>query len=260
MPYTYEVHLHTNESSLCGKTPAREYIPFYMDQGYQGIVVTDHFTGNTSYIPDRNATWPQQVREFCRGYEEALDEGIRRGFDVFFGIEQQIENDEFLVYGPDPQWLLERPDTPRWTRRQWFDAVSAMGGCIVLAHPFRVRDYIKRITLNTCVHAVEAFNGGNNPVDDVYGRAYALHYGYPMTAGTDMHYIPRSKELYGVVFDEPWENIFSYARAIREKQPFQVRIPEGRGEGIPLPLQLPYERLDEQEHVVEWDVSELFVP
>ena len=112
MPYTYEVHLHTNESSLCGKTPAREYIPFYMDQGYQGIVVTDHFTGNTSYIPDRNAPWPQQVHEFCRGYEEALDEGIRRGFDVFFGIEQQIENDEFLVYGPDPQWLLEHPDTP----------------------------------------------------------------------------------------------------------------------------------------------------
>ena len=258
MPYTYEVHLHTNESSLCGKTPAREYIPFYMDQGYQGIVVTDHFTGNTSYIPDRNAPWPQQVREFCRGYEEALDEGIRRGFDVFFGIEQQIENDEFLVYGPDPQWLLEHPDTPRWTRRQWFDTVSAMGGCIVLAHPFRVRDYIKRITLNTCVHAVEAFNGGNNPVDDVYGRAYALHYGYPMTAGTDMHYIPHSRDLYGVVFDEPWENIFSYARAIREKQPFHVRIPEGRGEGTPLPLQLPYERLDEQEQVLDWDVSELF--
>ena len=39
MKYTYEVHLHTNESSLCGRTPAREYIPFYIDQGYDGIVV-----------------------------------------------------------------------------------------------------------------------------------------------------------------------------------------------------------------------------
>jgi len=28
MSYIYEVHLHTDESSACGKTPAREYIPF----------------------------------------------------------------------------------------------------------------------------------------------------------------------------------------------------------------------------------------
>lgn len=63
--------------------------------------------------------------------------------------------------------------------------------CIVLAHPFMVRDYVKKITLNACVHAVEVFNSGNQPEADVYGLAYVRRFGYPITAGSDMHYIPR---------------------------------------------------------------------
>jgi len=259
MSYIYEVHLHTDESSACGQTPAREYIPFYMDQGYDGLVVTDHFTGNTSYVPDRNAPWKQQVDEYCRGYEEALDEGIRRGFKVFFGIEQQFANDECLIYGPDKQWLLDHPDTPNWTRRQWFDEINAIGGCIVLAHPFRVRDYVKKITLNTCVHAVEAFNSGNKPEADVYGLAYAKRYGYPITAGSDMHYVPRKRELYGVVFDEPWKDIFTYVHAIREKKPFGVKVPEERGYGAFQPLERPYEMLNIQEQIVDLDLDELVI-
>ncbi len=258
MPYLYETHLHTDESSACGRTPAREYIPYYMDQGYDGIVVTDHFYGNPSYMADRSASWPEQVNAYCRGFEEALDEGIRRNFKVFFGIEQQFANDECLYYGPDKQWLLDHPDVFTWGRRKWFDEVEKIGGCAVLAHPFRVRDYVRKITLNTCVHAVEAFNCGNRPVDDIYGLAYARHVGCPMTSGTDMHKIGGPKVLYGVAFDTPWQDIFSYARAIREKRPFGVKTEENRGLGIPTPLERPYEYLDAEEHVQPWEVSKLF--
>ena len=258
MRYLYETHLHTRESSACGRTPAREYIPYYMDQGYDGIVVTDHFYGNPSYMADRSAPWPDQVNTYCRGFEEALDEGIRRNYKVFFGIEQQFANDEALIYGPDKQWLLDHPDVHTWGRRKWFDEVEKIGGCVVLAHPFRVRDYVRKITLNNCVHAVEAFNCGNRPADDIYGLAYARHGGWVMTAGTDMHKIGGPKQLYGVDFDTPWEDIFSYARAIREKRPFGVRREEGRGLGVFPPLERPYEYLDAEEHAQPWDVSQLF--
>ena len=258
MSYKYEVHLHTDESSVCGQTPAREYIPYYMDQGYDGIVVTDHFTGNVSYVADRSAPWTEQVNAYCRGYEQALDEGIRRGFKVFFGIEQQFANDECLIYGPDKQWLLDHPDAPTWTRRQWYDEINAIGGCIVLAHPFRVRDYVKKITLNTCVHGVEAFNCNNRPEADVYGLAFARHFGYPVTAGSDMHRAPSKRALYGVAFDEPWEDIFTYVRAIREKRPFGVVAEEGRGSGEILPLERSYEYLDIHEKSADWDVNDIF--
>ena len=258
MKYIYEVHLHTDESSRCGKTPAREYIPFYMDRGYDGIVVTDHFSGNTSYVPDRNAPWRDQVDAFCRGYEEAKDEGVRRGFKVFFGIEQQFANDECLIYGPDKNWLLAHPDIVRWGRRKLLDEVEKIGGCIVLAHPFRVRDYVKKITLNTCVHAVEAFNSGNRPVDDIYALAYARYFGYPVTAGSDMHYIQGGRDLYGAAFDEPWEDLSTYIRAIRSGTPFGVVTEDGRGQGSPEPLERTYELLDKDERPVPWDVSVLF--
>ncbi len=258
MSSIYEVHLHTKESSACGRTPAREYIPFYIDQGYDGLVVTDHFTGNPSYVPDRHAPWKAQVDAYCRGYEEALEEGIRRGFKVFFGIEQQFANDECLIYGADKQWLLAHPDAPTWSRRKWFDEIDAIGGCIVHAHPFRVRDYVKQVTLNSCVHAVEVFNSGNTPQADIYGLAFAQKYGYPMTAGTDMHDLRSNRELYGVVFDEPWEDIFSYVRAIRAKTPFALKAGQDRGCGMPAPLDRPYERLDMQEKRMPWAVSEVF--
>ncbi len=257
MKYTYETHLHTFESSACGKTLAREYIPFYMDRGYDGIVVTDHFTGNPSYVPDRAAPWKDQVDAFMRGYEEARDEGERRGFKVFFGIEQQFANDECLIYGPDKAWLLSHPDIARWGRRKWFEEVEKIGGCVVLAHPFRVRDYVKRITLHPFVHAVEAFNSGNRPEDDILALAYARRYGYITTAGTDMHSVLGGRDLFGVTFDEPWEGLDTYIRAVRSKTPFGVRISAGRGQGSPALPERPYEMLDENERPVPWDISEL---
>ena len=47
-------------------------------------------------------------------------------------------------------------------------------------------------------------------------------------------------------------------RAIRRREPFGLRFPEGRGEGQPTPLERPYEYLDAHERPVPWDVSMLW--
>jgi len=73
-----------------------------------------------------------------------------------------------------------------------------------------------------------------------------------------MHFAPRKKELYGVVFDEPWKDIFTYVHAIREKKAFGVKTAAERGLGVPLPLERPYEMLSQEERPIEWDVNELF--
>ncbi len=247
MSYLYETHLHTAQGSRCGRTPAREYIPYYLDMGFQGIVVTDHFYGNVSYTPDRNAPWREQVDHYCRGYEEALNEGIKRGLDVFFGIEQHFDGDEVLIYGVDKQWLYGHPEIIGWNRRQLFDQVCAAGGCVVQAHPFRVRDYISRIRLNRCVHAIEAYNAGNNPVDDCYALAYAQSLKLPVTAGTDMHRIGgRPAELtYAVRFDRKWNSVMDYVHAILNRESFGVKVNEGRSVGELTGLALPWEICDE---------------
>lgn len=261
MSYIYETHLHTDESSTCGRTPAREYIPYYQDMGYRGIIVTDHFTGNPrSYVPDRNAPWKDQMDRYCLGYEEALNEGIKRGFDVFFGIEQGFADDECLVYGIDKQWLCDHPDIVRWNRRELFDAVNAVGGCIVHAHPFRERFYIQNISINTCVHAVEAFNAGNTSSADQYAAAFARRFDLPMTAGSDMHKInPEAPEkLYGVVFDQPWTSIHDYVDAIRNHKSFGVKHDAGHGEGEREALVTPMDFRNQNDERVDWNPETLF--
>lgn len=254
MSYIYETHLHTDESSRCGRTPAREYIPYYLDMGYQGIIVTDHFYGNVSYTPDRNTSWREQIDNYCRGYEEALNEGIKRGLDVFFGIEQLFDGDEALIYGVDKQWLYDHPEIVGWNRRQLFDQVCAVGGCVVHAHPFRVRNYLSCIRLNSCVHAIEVYNAGNRPVDDCYALAYAKYWNLPITAGTDMHRIGERPDSmnYGVKFEKKWSSVMDYVHAILNREPFEAVFNEGRGVGELTPLDLPWEYRDENDRIGSW--------
>jgi len=157
--------------------------------GFSGIIVTDHFfNGNTS-VP-RHLPWKEWVKQFCRGYEDARNEGERQGFDVFFGWEETFDGcDDYLIYGLDKEWLMEHPESRTWTRGEQYRAVKAAGGCVVQAHPFRQHSHIRRVILSTgCVDAVEAANTGNIEQSyDALAMRYAQKLGLPVTAGTDIH-------------------------------------------------------------------------
>ena len=134
--YLYETHMHTSPASGCSDTKGREYIPRYIDAGYSGMIITDHFFhGNTGI--DRSLPWREFVNGFCAGYEDALNEGIKRNFPVFFGWEETFQGDDYLVYGLDKQWLLDHPEVIRYSRKEQYEQVKAAGGCVVQAHPFR---------------------------------------------------------------------------------------------------------------------------
>ena len=107
MPFLYETHMHTCQASACGKCTGKEHARFYKEQGYTGIIMTDHFFGGNTAI-DRKLPWEERIDLFWRGYEDAKEEGDRIGLDVFFGLEQNFRFDEYLIlpdarlYGPDP--------------------------------------------------------------------------------------------------------------------------------------------------------------
>ena len=260
MKYIYETHLHTSQASACGRSQGREYIRRYQDLGYAGIIVTDHFFGGNTAVP-RNQTWRERIHLFCRGYEDAREAGERAGFSVFFGWEEHFDGDEYLIYGLDKQWLLDHPEAGHWTRKEQFDAVHAAGGGVVQAHPFRDRDYISAIRLSTgCVDAVEGYNAANRPENDIMAVRYAKALGLPVTAGSDIHQIHMYPEeaMMGVIFDRPLSSIHDYVKAIREKEPFQVKAPAGRGvwrEGAD--ILLPVEMRDGMDKVIHRDVREL---
>ena len=97
MSYKYETHLHTAESSACAVSKGAEYIKPYIDAGYSGLFVTDHFFGGNTAI-DRSLPWRDKIEQYCRGYENALNEAAKyQNFKVFFGIEQTFDGDDYLI-------------------------------------------------------------------------------------------------------------------------------------------------------------------
>lgn len=238
--FLYETHLHTYQGSGCGRSSGKEHAQYYKELGYTGIVVTDHFFGGNTG-PDREQPWRDYVEEFCSGYEDAKAEGDRIGLDVFFGWEQGMKHDtnglrflpdgtqvaepenhddEYLIYGPDKAWLLAHEEIRDCSRARQLQLIHEAGGCVVQAHPFRWRGYMKRVrlALGYC-DAVEAANAGNFPLSDLYAWNYAKEYGLPVTAGSDNHDSSQTDKVrYAVGTQERVSDIRQLAQMIRAGQ------------------------------------------
>lgn len=254
MGYLYETHLHTCWGSACASATGKEHVRFYKSLGYQGIMVTDHFFSGNTAIP-RTGTWEERIRLFCRGYEEALEEGEKVGLDVFFGWEQNYQGDEYLIYGPSPEWLLAHPEIEHCTRREQLQMVHEEGGCVVQAHPFRTRPYLHRILLGTdYCDGAEVANAGNYAFNDAYAIRYARERGLTMTAGSDNHHahdgMEKESNIFGIVLDHRLESMKEYAAMVRAHSPIGLHVPDERFCMTGEALELETFYLDKQEQSV----------
>ncbi len=230
MKYLYETHLHTAQSSTCAVSAGADYIRAYKEAGYTGIIVTDHFYNGNSCI-FKDLPWTDWVDCFVKGYEAAKAEGDRLGLDVFFGWEETFDSgDDYLIYGLDKEWLLKHPEVRGWTHEEQYRIVSESGGCVVQAHPFRQRPYIRALYLSAdVVDAVEVANGCNDPYEDMLAWRYADQQGLPITSGTDMHFANtlNPSALFGVLFDRKMESIQDYVEAVKTGR-IEIQTPPNR--------------------------------
>lgn len=228
MAYLYETHMHTCYGSACGRSTGKEHVRYYKEIGYTGIIITDHFFGGNTAV-SRELPWRERINLFWRGYEDAREEGDRVGLDVFFGLEQGFSGDEYLIYGLTKEYMLEHPEMEHWTRRQQLDEVHRAGGCVLQAHPFRIRDYMDRIRLGDLFcDGVEAANAGNEQLDDARCMQWAEENGFVMTAGSDNHLSPPKNGTYGVLLDEKLNSIADYVSVILQKKPIGLYVPPER--------------------------------
>lgn len=231
MSYRYETHLHTCQASACGRSTGAEHARHYREAGYQGIFVTDHFFGGNTGVP-RHWPWRARIEQFCAGFEDAWNEGQKIGLDVFFGWEESFNGDDYLIYGLDKQFLLDHPEMDRWTRREQYEAVHAAGGCVIQAHPFRMRGYIEAIHVGDCLaDGIEVANAGNTPAQDAYARRYALEKGLYTIAGSDNHLSHAGSVLYGVALEEKLTSPQDWVWHVLTRQPHELICPPDRWDG-----------------------------
>ena len=115
-----------------------------------------------------------------------------------------------------------------WNRRQQLEEVHKAGGCVIQAHPFRMRNYMDRIRLGLhFCDGIEVANAGNDQMDDARAWLYGKENHLVMTAGSDNH-CGANWPLYGVAFEKRLTSIEEYVTIIMNKYPVQLHIPEGR--------------------------------
>ena len=234
MSYIYETHLHTVESSACGKSHGADYIKYYQEMGYAGIIVTDHFFNGNCAVP-KNLPWNERIELFCRGYELTKEAGDNAGFPVFFGWEDCYKGDEYLVYGLDKQWLLDHPDMLSWDHAEHYRQIHEAGGLVVQAHPFRDRDYLTGIHLHP--HQCDAWEIENacNPLpQDIPSILYAEKHNIPVTAGSDIHDFNQAVKgnCFGVSFDTPLTSIKDYVERIKKGTDYTLHETAERTEAL----------------------------
>lgn len=255
--YLYETHLHTSQASACGRSLGRDYISRYIDMGYSGIIVTDHFFRGNCGI-DRSLPWAERIHLFCQGYEDARTEGEKRNFPVFFGWEENYQGDEYLIYGLDEAWLIAHPEMEHWTRRQQYETVKTEGGCVVQAHPFRARSYLSDIHLSTVnVDAVEGVNAANDGAWNALAMVYGKRMNVPITAGSDNHYAPgmAPDNMAGVVLEQPLTCIRDYVDVILNHKPIGIQSAPQAAPALDLNrIDLPVFLLDAEDHPFQVDV------
>ncbi len=185
--YVYDPHVHTAETSACGHVPARDMVRHYQRAGFAGLVVTDHLsTATIAHVGGRS--WIEIVDRFLGGFHEARDEGLKLGFDVFWGAEISFTQDpgsDYLVYGLAEGFLKDCPDLLSMGLRRFRSLIDASEALIFQAHPFRPGSRRARPAL---LDGIEVHNG--NPRHNSHNdraRAFAERHATACIAGSDAH-------------------------------------------------------------------------
>lgn len=195
--YKYETHLHTDETSPCGRVKAADAVRIYHAAGYTGIIVTDHYYSGFFEIHPL-ISWDKKISLYLDGYQKAFAEGQRLGLDVHLGMEIRFDENgnDYLVYGFDTEFLRRHKNLYRLSLKEFRELTANKGIVVVQAHPFRVNMTPAPPAL---LDGVEIYNG--NPRHDSsnhLSEQYARENGLKMLSGSDFHQ-PQDAARGGVV-------------------------------------------------------------
>ncbi len=187
--YLTEMHLHTKETSNCGKMPAAETVENYISLGFNTIVVTDHFSTHTYFKYDYNSLgWQEKVDIFLKGYNTAK-EAAKGRINILLGMELRFDSEsdpnDYLVYGIDENFLREHKDILDMNISS-FSALARKNGLMIFqAHPFRFGIKIINVKyldgIEVCNRNIE--HDSHNDI----AALWAEKFGLKKTAGSDHH-------------------------------------------------------------------------
>ena len=212
--YKYDLHVHTSPVSRCGDFSPREVVDRYADAGFQGIVITNHFS-LAAMNPCKSKE--EYLNFYLSDYKEALSYGKEKGVDVLLGAEMRFpENDnDYLVYGIDEKDLYTAYDYLFTEYEKFYCEFKNEHNIIIQAHPFRSSCTLQSLDI---IDGIEVFNmhpGHNSRV----AVAAKLAYDNPnllITGGSDFHH-ENHQGMCGVCLKEKVTDSFAIANLVKSR-------------------------------------------
>ena len=183
--YKYELHCHTGCVSRCGRVEPEEIVKLYIENGYDGIVVTDHYSPMT-FTPN----WrPQkQVDFYLSGYRrmKRAAEKLNPDFTVLLGMELRHYGtaNDYLIYGVNEDFIYAAGNLMKPWEKKVYDMCRKNGFLVFQAHPFRagIRQCDERY-----IDGIEIYNGKTKKALNEKAEAWAKRSGKLMCSGSDFH-------------------------------------------------------------------------
>ncbi len=218
----FETHFHTTETSICGSVPAIEGVRAYKEQGYDGIVVTDHYF--YGFFDGLSGSFEEKAEAWLRGYRTAKVEGDRIGLTVLLGMEWRCRDsaNDYLVYGFSEQDILALPTLSDLSPRAFSALVRERGWMLFQAHPFR--PHLTRLD-PALLDGIEVYNGNpRHQSRNEIAKVYARENGLLMLSGSDFH---EWEDLArgGVFLPGKVHTIEDFTAVLRNGSPARVETP-----------------------------------
>ena len=184
----YELHVHTAECDPFATMGGAEIVHRYLDAGYQGIVITDHYFALFFQWFQKELTDCHQtiIDRYLRGYYNARNEGEKLGLTVLPGAEVRLDAcpNDYLIYGLEVEDFYRLPCLNRQENLHTLLELLPKDVCVVQAHPFRDNMSVQN---PAPLFGLETYNSHTEPFRNEMARTYALHYKKTMTSGSDCH-------------------------------------------------------------------------
>lgn len=215
--FLFDTHVHTSESSVCGKSTAAQQVAYYKKEGYDGFVITDHFKPRDADGKRGALPWNERVAIQWRGYEEAK-KFETPDFTVLHGTEIRFKgyDNDYLVFGADKQFFYDNPEITETSIENFRKVTKEHGGILIFqAHPFRNHMTIINPLL---VDGIEVYNGNSshNSRNEI-AMLWAEKNNMLKLSGSDCH---REWEASpgGILFEEKPRNEAEFVDMIRKSQ------------------------------------------
>lgn len=187
--FKIETHLHTCHSSACGQMTAREIVDAYLEAGYSGLILTDHYNRDTFRYLNVDTKLPgNHLAAFLTGYRELARIGEKRGLKIYRGAEVRFDGswNDYLLYGFSDDLLSDPEAVFTMGVERFYELVKADGALLVHAHPYRNGG---EPTTPAALDGVEVLNTNQHHDNrNDLALAFAQENGLLQTSGSDCHY------------------------------------------------------------------------